>query len=53
MKLDEKLKEQIENAKTKEEMKAILKESDMALDDAELDQIVGAAWQPLKNADIV
>ncbi len=53
MKLDEKLREQLENAKTKDEMKAILKESDMALDDADLDMVVGAVWPPLKHADIV
>ncbi len=51
--LSERLVEQIENAKTKEEMKTILKEVGMALDDADLDMVVGAVRPPLKNSDIV
>ncbi|MCR4704454.1 MAG: hypothetical protein K5641_00140 [Lachnospiraceae bacterium] len=43
MKLNEKLREQLENAKTKDEMKAIIKESDIELSDEEIEAVVGGS----------
>ena len=44
MKLKDKLKEQVENTKTKDEAKAILEDAGLVLTDTELDQVTGGAF---------
>ena len=46
MKLTEELKEKLEKAENKEEVKKIIEEAGLTLDDAELDQVAGGAGWP-------
>ena len=41
MELTKELKEKLENAESKEEVKKVIEEAGMILDDAELDQVAG------------
>ena len=43
MKLTEELKDKVDKTKTKEEAKQTIENAGMILDDAELDQVAGAA----------
>jgi len=46
MELSKELKEKVENAKSAEEAKKILKDAGLELTDAELDQVAGGAGRP-------